>query len=46
MSERMYDEGYTNIINIDNSKQCIGQMQELYKDGFGENFKCNESLIL
>ena len=39
MSERMYAEGYNSITNIDFSKKCIKEMQEMYKD-FGESFKC------
>ncbi len=41
MSEEMFDEGYTNIANIDISSVVIKQMQEKYKDK-GPNFKCNQ----
>ena len=34
LSEEMYDDGYTNIANIDISFTVIKQMQELYKDKY------------
>ena len=39
LSEEMYDDGYTNIVNIDFSGVVIKQMQEFYKDKYQMPFK-------
>lgn len=41
----MFDEGYTNITNIDYSKNLIVKMQEKYQDK-GPNFKCKYNIEL
>jgi len=45
MPEEMFDEGYTNITNIDYSKNLIVKMQEKYQDK-GPNFKCKYNIEL
>ena len=32
LSEELYDDGYTNITNIDNSPSVVQFMQEKFKD--------------
>lgn len=34
LSEEMYEDGFTNIVNIDISATVVSQMQELYKDKY------------
>ena len=40
LSEDMYKEGYTNVINIDWSEVCIAYMKRKYDGIMGKGFKC------
>ncbi len=48
LSEDMFKEGYTKILNIDWSEVCVAYMKKKYDGVMGKHFKCkfmNETIF-